>query len=215
MKIQLALGSFWILAFASLLVVQADNVRRRRRSRRLSAKGSLGKSGGRRGHCETKRPRRHGRDDLGIRFNKFQMLDHYDGRPIHLDWRDFPMRDRLAYKLAHYSNIQSVMTYDDYELHGACIEDYIHEVGGYPSFPSRDPGSHFWKELQEVVDAYKLRLRGKIPPFFVLPDLWYGWTADEVAEAVHDEASDLEFEAASSDVDFYCAKLTHHSYAIM
>lgn len=137
--------------------------------------------------CKDKGPQRLGYDDLGIRCNKFEMADDYDGYPIHLDWRDYPMSDDLAYKLSHYSTTESLVTHHDYETKGVCISHYIDEIGGYPTFPSKDPKSEFWDDLEEVVKAQKLRLRGKIPSFFTLPDLWRGWTAAQIAEAVHDE----------------------------
>jgi hypothetical protein len=93
----------------------------------------------------------------------------------------------MAYKLSHYSTVQSLVMPDDYEVKEVCIEHYIDAVGGYPVFPERDPNSPFWEELQEVVNARKMRIQGRIPSFFVLPDTWKGYTADQVADAVHNE----------------------------
>lgn len=146
----------------------------------------------RKGDCgESKPPHKHGYDDLGIRFNKFEMTDDYKGRPVYLTWNDYPMSDELAYNLSHYSTTESLVTPHDYEAKGVCIEHYIHAVGGYPTFPSKNPNSSFWDELQEVVVAQELRLQDRIPGVFVLPELWQGWTAEEVAESVHDEVRSI------------------------
>jgi hypothetical protein len=184
-----------ILLVFAVLTVMADATQLRRTKSEKSSKGSgtKGGHGGRHRRHSTKdcgeprKPHKHGKYDLGIRFNKFKMTDDYIGFPVKLDWRNFPLDEDMAYKLSHYSTVQSLVMPDDYEVKEVCIEHYIDAVGGYPVFPERDPNSPFWQELQEVVNAQKMRIQGRIPSFFVLPDTWKGYTADQVADAVHNE----------------------------
>lgn len=198
-----------LIALSAPTVVKATQLRRADHGGGggMSSKGSGtkkggggGRGGGNRHHrksrqhkdCgETKKPHKHGKFDMGIRFNKFEMEEDYIGHPVKLDWRNYPLDESMAYKLSHYSNVESLVMPDDYEVNGVCIEHYIDAVGGYPVFPESHPNSPFWDELQEVVDAQELRLRGQIPSFFVLPDLWKRFSAAEVAEAVHDEVRRL------------------------
>jgi membrane-associated phospholipid phosphatase len=96
----------------------------------------------------------------------------------------------MSYNLRYYSSAYSVVTTDDFEMQGHDIEHYIEAVGGYPTMPSNDPYSAFWKEDLEVVVKTQIdRRAGKLPDpsVFTLPDLWKDWTAYEVAESVHDE----------------------------
>jgi hypothetical protein len=125
-------------------------------------------------------------DDLGYRFNKFAWSD---GSNITLDWNDYPLNDTLGYKLRNESNAISVMTKYDFEVKRVCISKYIQGVGGYPTFPSNDPNSTFWPDLEEVVQAQIDRRNGTLPDnsTFTLPDLWQGWDVSQVGEAVHDE----------------------------
>jgi hypothetical protein len=132
-------------------------------------------------------PHKHSKYDMGIRFNKFNMTPDYIGFPVELDWRNYPLDEDMAYRLSQYSTIESLVMPDDYEVKDVCIEHYIDAVGGYPTFPESNPNSPFWSDLQEVVNAQKLRLNGRIPSFFVLPVTWQEFSADEVAEAVRDE----------------------------
>lgn len=184
-----------ILLVFAVLTVMADATQLRRTKSEKSSKGSgtKGGHGGRHRRHSTKdcgeprKPHKHGKYDLGIRFNKFKMTDDYIGFPVKLDWRNFPLDEDMAYKLSHYSTVQSLVMPDDYEVKEVCIEHYIDAVGGYPVFPERNPDSPFWQELQEVVNAQKMRIQGRIPSFFVLPDTWKGYTADQVADAVHNE----------------------------
>jgi len=195
MRVQFALALL-PLVLATAVEVDSKWVRRKRHGK--SSKGSKGdasqKVGSKGGgaprndiDCEDKEPHKHGYDDLGIRYNKFQMTEEYFGRSVYLTWKDYPLKEEMAYKLSHYSTGESLVMPGDYEANGVCIEDYIHAIGGYPSFPSSNPTSLFWDELEEVVEAQELRLQGLLPSFFVLPDLWQNFTAAEVAEAVNDE----------------------------
>jgi hypothetical protein len=124
--------------------------------------------------------------DLGIRFNKFAMLD---GSNLTLDWNDYPMNYTLEYRLRNESNAISVVGPTDYEVKGVCINKYIQAVGGYPDFPSNDPKSAYWENLKVVVQTQIDRRNGKLPDnrTLTLPDLWEGWNVSQVGEAVHDE----------------------------
>ena len=162
-----------ILLLLAVLSVMADATQLRRAMSEKSSKGSgtmMSGGRGRGGHgrrhrrrhntkdCgEPREPHKHSKYDLGIRFNKFEMTRDYSGFPVKLDWRNFPLDEDMAYKLSHYSTIQSLVMPDDYEVKGVCIEHYIDAVGGYPVFPERNPNSPFWDELQEVVNAQMLR----------------------------------------------------------
>ena len=79
----------------------------------------------------------------------------------------------------------------------------MHAVGGYPTFPSSNPNSPFWHDLEEVVVSQQLQKIGKIPDFFVLPELWQGWTADEVAEAVHRPSEVKQILVFSASMTFF------------
>ena len=192
------------------LVEGTRNKRVRRNIRDGSGKSAkVSKGSERPGHhdnkdCGVKGPHKHGEDDLGIRFNKFEMTNAYGERPVHLTWKNYPLDEDMVYKLSHYSTIASLVMLDDYEVEDICIEHYIDKIGGYPSFPSHNPRSPFWRDFGEVVEAQKLRLRGQIPSFFVLPDLWQGWTAAQVAEAVHSEVSFVITWFEHNHVEFVC-----------
>jgi hypothetical protein len=136
--------------------------------------------------CPTGKKRQKDEDDMGLRFNKFEMLN---GSDVTLDWKDYPLNDRLGSKLRYESNAISVILKDDFDVKDVCINKYIRAVGGYPAFPSNDTKSAFWPELFNVVRTQIARRNGVLPnpSVFTLPDLWKGWNVDQVGEAVHDE----------------------------
>lgn len=130
-------------------------------------------------------------DDLGIRFNIIRKYENYSGPDI-LTAQDFPLSNELAYTLCHHSGAlchhsgaASMITMDDYELAGINLEDYVQAAGGYPTMPSRDPDAEYWNDLGIVVKA-QIDRRNGVKPTFTLPDFMKDWSANQVAESVHD-----------------------------
>ena len=136
--------------------------------------------------CPNSNKRYRDKGDLGIRFNKFNMLD---GSQLTLDWRDFPLPPKLLTTLQYKSDAYSPISPNDYEVRGACVEKYVEFLGGPPTMPSNNPNSSYWEDLRLLAQTQIDRRKGKLPPksFFTLPRLWENFTVDDVAKAVHSE----------------------------
>lgn len=126
------------------------------------------------------------KNELGYRFNKFQMYPEYVGEAFTLTASDYPLSDDVSHTLAFDSNAYSVVTDHDYRMKGHDIEHYIEAVGGYPARPGTDA---YWREFREVVKRARARQLGRLPAkgAFRPPRLWAKMNAIEVADAVHDE----------------------------
>ena len=73
------------------------------------------------------------------------------------------------------------------------VKHYIDLAGGYPPRPSPDPNAPYWQQFKEVVQRQVDRRDEKLPPESILklPTLWEEYSAFQVADAVHDEVSEL------------------------
>ncbi|KAG7370515.1 hypothetical protein IV203_019085 [Nitzschia inconspicua] len=97
---------------------------------------------------------------------------------------DYPVHGEKARILKRETLADSVMTANDYQLHGATAEQYTAELPA-PIFPG-DKG--FWRELRRVAEVQVVR-RNKGDPNTVnrWPDLWEGHDLDMITELVHGE----------------------------
>jgi hypothetical protein len=136
--------------------------------------------------CPTRKKPYRDQGDLGIRFNKFNMLD---GSDLNLNWRDFPLTDNMCSTLQRHSDGYSVISRNDHEVRNACVEKYVALLGGPPRMPSKNPNSDYWEDLRIVAQAQIDRKKGKFPPknVLTLPKLWENFTIADVGEAVHGE----------------------------
>ena len=130
-------------------------------------------------------------DDMGLRFNKFQMYPDYEGPNFTLKAPDFPLSNETAPILSYESNACSVVTDYDFKMKGHDIKHYIEAVGGEPPRPSSNPDSPYWPLFREVTQRQIERREGKLPPSsdYVAPKLWENFSVAEIAEAVHNEVS--------------------------
>jgi len=130
-------------------------------------------------------------EEMGYRFNKFEMSPDYDGPGVVLKAPDYPLSTEMAHTLSYESNAYSVVTGNDFEMEGHDVKHYIEAVGGLPDRPSPDPDAPYWTVFREVVERQLERLDGKLPPasLYHAPKIWENYTVTEVAEAVHDEVS--------------------------
>ena len=127
--------------------------------------------------------------DLGIRFSKVVVDPRYNTSAIDLPLTSehYPIEMEtfrwLRYVFASTVIIPEVCTECHYKF-----DDLIKVAGGYPSHPSTDETSPYWKELAHVVRIQKLRRQNVDPKTIMpLPDAWKDFTIAQVAEAVHDE----------------------------
>lgn len=100
---------------------------------------------------------------------------------------DYPVHGEKAVILKRETLSDSVMTADDFELHGATADQYGSQLAA-PVFPRSNPNAPYWKELRKVVEVQKIR-RNKGDPSSVnrWPDLWDGNDLDMIAKVVQNE----------------------------
>jgi len=126
--------------------------------------------------------------DIGLRFNKFEMLNDSDEKPD-LSEDDYPLSKEMAHKLSYDSSAFSVVTDDDVRMKNDDVKHYIEKVGGLPPRPTKNMNDPYWQEFKIVIKRVRDRQLGKLPPSgaFRPPRLWENLNATEVAMAVHDE----------------------------
>ena len=129
-------------------------------------------------------------NDMGFRFNKIWFPDegvHPDNAHLPLYANDYPI-DASTASWLRSTNVHSLVTDDNCFKCVATMQELVDYVGGLPSYPSRDGSDEYWEELQHVTWVQLLRRAGTDPALLMpLPDLWEGYSAEQVAEAVHDE----------------------------
>ena len=101
--------------------------------------------------------------------------------------KDYPVRDATAHSLKTETYGDSVVTEGDYALDGAKAQEYLALLKP-PVFPSSNPYSEFWHQLEHVVDVQIAR-RKDIDPFRLhrWPNLWEKFRLEDVANAVKNE----------------------------
>jgi len=117
-------------------------------------------------------------------FSKVQFLDQALADE-YLPFENYPLPAATMVDLKTQSHADSPQTAADLPDISAARE--IWEVGGPPTFPSLD-GDAYWQELQQVVEMQLARRNNNNgPPPFRLPQLWEGFTMEQVAQAVNNE----------------------------
>jgi hypothetical protein len=100
---------------------------------------------------------------------------------------DYPVRGETATLLKRETFADSVMTADDFQLHGATAVQYGSQLKP-PVFPGSNPGNEYWEELRNVVHVQLVRRnQGDPNTLNRWPDLWAGYNLDDVAKAVQNE----------------------------
>lgn len=135
-------------------------------------------------------------NDLGIRFSKVAFPDGDGGIDLPLDARAFGNDNSELLDVLKDSACPSVTKLDDDEVYldvRALIQSDF--VGGYPSHPSDSKTDEFWAYLDEVIVMQNFRREnnGNNPAidYMPLPEIWEGYTLNDVSEAVHDEYPNL------------------------
>lgn len=133
--------------------------------------------------------------DYNIRFSKVPFLDLSDPDisilPFHAD--DFPLKKKTLNILKDQTNCHSVTGLDDYEVKLDVLEliDNSLYILDYPLHPTSDKNSPYWRDFLHVCKVQVARMRNpNASPSSIgmpLPDIWYGYSLADVAEAVHDE----------------------------
>ena len=101
--------------------------------------------------------------------------------------KDYPVRGVTAHELKTETYGDSVVTEEDYALHGAKANEYLALIKP-PVFPNSDCRSEFWHQLEHVVDLQIAR-RKDVDPYSLhrWPDLWKKFRLEDVANAVKNE----------------------------
>jgi len=137
-----------------------------------------------------------GRDDLNVRFNKFDALDEDNEevkKILPLGKFDYPIskNKKVSRILKEDTTAASVVnSKKDYEVIYS-VRGLIDDVGGEPDHPEKRIGAAYWDKLKEVVemrekDDDELASTG-LNDTMQLPLRWKDYTVYDVAEAVHDE----------------------------
>jgi hypothetical protein len=162
-------------------------------------------------------------DDLLVRFNKFVWPNNVvpsSSVTVPLKPGDYPVSPLTASAL-RTSNAISVIQEDDCaecksfkKSFNLSLADLVAMVGGFPTHPSRNSSSPYWKDLMQVVMAQEARLNGtKASSMMPLTKAWKSYSLEDTAKAVHDEIpgylhvkliDQLMHEGASMDTSIGC-----------
>jgi len=136
------------------------------------------------------------RNDLGIRFNKFEPFNPDSNKAkkfLPLDINDYPIseNDKVSALLKEGTTAASVVDVaTDYEVIYS-VRGLIKKIGGEPDHPTKDDGAPYWGKLKEVVEMRAKKdnesASDELGMKLQLPLRWEGYTVYEFAEAVHDE----------------------------
>jgi hypothetical protein len=97
---------------------------------------------------------------------------------------DYPVHGEKATILKRETLADSVMTADDYQLHGDTAEHYLSDLPP-PVYPGSDA---YWKELRRVAEVQVIRRnKGDLNSVTRWPDLWAAYDLDQIAKIVHNE----------------------------
>ena len=101
--------------------------------------------------------------------------------------RDYPLNTTVATILSTQTMADSPMLSVDHRLVGDEFEKYC-TLFPPPHYPSKNPKHPYWKEFRRVVDFQFARERDEDPSKLNRwPDLWKGYSLDDIAQAVKDE----------------------------
>jgi hypothetical protein len=162
-------------------------------------------------------------DDLLVRFNKFVWPNNVvpsSSVTVPLKPGDYPVSPLTASAL-RTSNAISVIQEDNCaecksfkKSFNISLADLVAMVGGFPTHPSRNSSSPYWKDLMQVVMAQEARLNGtKASSMMPLTKAWKSYSLEDTAKAVHDEIpgylhvkliDQLMHEGASMDTSIGC-----------
>jgi len=125
-----------------------------------------------------------------FRFSKVSFPNSYSPPQefnLPLGINDFPIEGVVSEALKN-SFCPTVIDRFDFFPRRSNIERLVQEVGIFPTHPSCDPNNPFWDEMREVIElAIARENNDNTCEIFEVPDIWSGYSLDEVAEAVHDE----------------------------
>lgn len=129
--------------------------------------------------------------DLGIRFSKIPIAPNTvapDGYNLPMTPQQYPLSQTDATWLRKTGAI-SVFRYEDcFECDNITPQQLVDAAKVPVLHPNSDPNSPFWDDLWAVVEAQLSRRNGaSVSSLMGLPNIWSGYTIDDVAEAVHDE----------------------------